>query len=195
MSTPFRCNAEHFNMDTFHSFIIIQQSVLPLKYSITFLEFSIETRQCDHKKICRRTKSARSSVMTFLAAARDLPQNVIPVTKPRSGRPPKTSKHTDDVRRQELHRKHHLSASELKEILQNHLGNVSIRCIEKRMKKDLMISSHRATSKTLLIPRKRKKRLQFVLRSLHWSVDDMKKVVWSDETTFQCISSNEYRTF
>ena len=111
------------------------------------------------KKICRGTKSARSSVMTFLAAARDLPQNVIPATKPRSGRPLMTSKHTDDVRGQELHRKHHLSASELKEMHQDHLGNVSIRCIEQRLKKDLMISSHRAASKTLLTPRKRKKRI------------------------------------
>ena len=146
------------------------------------------------KTICRRTKSARSSVMTFLAAARDLPQNVIPAKKPRSGRPPKTSKHTDDVRSQELHRKHHFSASELNEMHQDHVGNVSIRCIEQRLKKDLMISSHRAASKTLLIARKRKKLLQFTLRYLLGSVDDMKRVVWSDKSTFQCISSNKYRT-
>ena len=150
------------------------------------------------KKICRRTKSARSSVMTFLAAARDLPQNVIQANKPRSGRPPKASKHTGGVRSQELHRKHHLSASELNEMHQDHVGNVSIRCIEQRLKKDLiilMIPSHRAASKTLLIARKSKKRLQFTLRYLLRSVDDIKKVVWSDESTFQCISSNKYRTF
>ena len=111
------------------------------------------------KKICRRTKSARSSVMTLLAAARDLPQNVIPANKPRSGRPSKTSKHTDGVRSQELHRKHHLSASELNEMHQDHVGNVYIRCIKQHLKWDLMISSHLASSKTLLIPRKRKKRL------------------------------------
>ena len=90
------------------------------------------------KKICIRTKSARSSVMTFLAAARDLPQNVIPGNKPRSGRPPNTSKeskHTGGVRGQELHRKHHLSASELNEMHQDHVGNVSIRCIEQRLKR------------------------------------------------------------
>ena len=147
------------------------------------------------KKICRCTKSARSSVMTFLAAARDLPLNVIPVNKARSGRPPKTSKHTDGVQSQELHRKHHLGASELNEMHQDHVGNVSIRCIEQRLKKDLMIPSHRAASKTLLIAPKRKKRLQFTLRYLLGSVDDMKKVVWSDESTFQYISSNKYRTF
>ena len=30
--------------------------------------------------------------MAFLVAARDLPQDVIPATKSRSGRPPKTTK-------------------------------------------------------------------------------------------------------
>ena len=83
------------------------------------------------------TKRARSSVMALLAVARDLPQDVIPATKPRSGRPPKTSKLTDDVRRQELRSNHHLSASELKEMHQDHLGNVSIRCIAPRPKNDL----------------------------------------------------------
>ena len=65
--------------------------------------------------------------MTLLAAALDLPQNVIPATKPRSGRPPKTSKHLDDVWRQELRRNHYLDASELKEMHPDHLANVSIR--------------------------------------------------------------------
>ena len=133
--------------------------------------------------------------MTLLAAARDLPQNVIPVTKPRSGRPPKTSKHPDDVRRQEFRRNHHLDASELKGMHRDHLGNVSIRFIEHRPKKVLKISNQRAASKTLLTPRKRKNRFQFALRYLHWSVDDRIKVMWSDQSTFQCISSNKYRTF
>ena len=103
--------------------------------------------------------------MTLLAAARDIPQNVIPATKPRSGRPPKTSKHLDDVRRQELRRNYHLSSSELKEMRQDHLGNVSIRFIKHRPKKVLKISSQRAASKTFLTLRKRKNRLQFALEN------------------------------
>ena len=67
--------------------------------------------------------------MTFLAAARDLLQDVIPANKPQSGRPPKTSKHTNDVQRGDLHRNPHLRASELKEMHQDLLGNFSIRCI------------------------------------------------------------------
>ena len=123
------------------------------------------------KKICRRTKSARSSVMTLLAAAPNLPQNVIPANKPRSGRPPKTSKH--------------MMVCGAK----NYTGNITL------VHQDLMIPSHRVASKTLLIVHKRKKRLQFTLRYLLGSVDDMKKVVWSDESTFQCISSNKCITF
>ena len=38
-----------------------------------------------HQKICRHTKSARSSVMTLVAAARDLSQDAIPAPKPRYG--------------------------------------------------------------------------------------------------------------
>ena len=35
--------------------------------------------------------------MVLLAAARDLTQNAIPVTKSRFGRQPRTTKHTDDL--------------------------------------------------------------------------------------------------
>ena len=68
------------------------------------------------KKMLRHTKEARASAMTKWAAARVLPQDVIPAIKPRSRRPRKTSKHTDDVRRQELRRDHQLIAPELKKM-------------------------------------------------------------------------------
>ena len=133
--------------------------------------------------------------MILLAAAGHLLQDVIPANKPRSGRPPNTSNHTDDVQGRELRRNPRLSASELKEMHQDLLGNFSIRCIDHRPKKDLKIPSRCAASKTILSPRMRKKRPQFALRYLHGSVDDKKKFIWSDESTLQCISSNEYRSF
>ena len=64
--------------------------------------------------------------MTLLAAARDVPQDVFPTTKSRSGQPPKTSKHTDDVRRQVLCRNPHLSASELKRMHQLRVGTLCL---------------------------------------------------------------------
>ena len=84
--------------------------------------------------------------MTFLAAARDLLHYVIPVNKPRSGRPPKTSKHTDNVQRRDLRRNPRLRASELKEMHQDLLRNFSTRCIEHRPKKNLKIPSRCADS-------------------------------------------------
>ena len=54
-----------------------------------------------------------------------------------------TSIHTGD-------RNSHLSVSELNEIHQDHLGNVFIRCIEHHLKKDLMIPSGCAASKTIM---------------------------------------------
>ena len=115
--------------------------------------------------------------MALLAAARDLHQDTIPATKSRFGRPQKTTKH--------------LSASELKEMHPDHLGNVSVRCIQQNRQKDLNIPSRRAASKPLLTPHTRNRCLQFALRYLHGSVDDWKKVLSSDESAFQCMSNNE----
>ena len=42
-------------------------------------------KKSDHKKIYRRTKRTRSSVLVLLAAARDLHKDAIPATKSQSG--------------------------------------------------------------------------------------------------------------
>ena len=143
------------------------------------------------KKVCRRTERSRSTVMTLLAAARDLTQNAIPVTKSRFGRQPRTTKQTDDLLQRELRKNHHLSASELKEVRPDHLGNVAVRCIQHNLQKDLNILSRHAASKPLLTPHMRNWCLQFALRYLHSSVDHWKKVLSSDESTFQCMSSSK----
>ena len=89
--------------------------------------------------------------MALLAAARDLTQNAIPATKSRFGRPPKTTKHTDDLLWKELRKNHHLRASKLKQMHPDHLGNVSVRCIQHSLQKDLNIPSRCVASKPLVI--------------------------------------------
>ena len=61
----------------------------------------------------------------------------------------------------------------------DHLGNVSVRCIQHSRQKYLNIPSRRAASKPLLTPHMRNRCLQFALRYLHGSVDDWKKVLSS----------------
>ena len=68
---------------------------------------------------------------------------------------PKTTKHTDDLLRRELRNNRHFSASGLKEMHPDHLGNVSVRCIQHSLQKELNIPNRHAASKTQLIPHMR----------------------------------------
>lgn len=63
------------------------------------------------------------------------------------------------------------------------------RCIRQHLQKDLNIPSQCTAAKPLLTPHIRKKCLQFARRYFHWSVADRKKVLWFDESTFQCIQN------
>ena len=96
------------------------------------------------KDICQRTGRTKSSIMALLAAARGLLPNVVRDTKARSGRPRKTSTCTDFVIRRELRRNPHLCAREQKEMHPDLPGEVSIRCIQYRLQKDLKLRSCRA---------------------------------------------------
>ena len=102
------------------------------------------------KDICQRTgRTAKSSIMALLAAARGLPPNIVLDTKARS----------DFVIRRELRRNPHLSASELKKMHPDLLGEVSIRCIQHHLQKDLKLQSCCAAQKPLLTLRMWKQRL------------------------------------
>ena len=113
--------------------------------------------------------------MVLLAAARDLHQDAIPATKSRSGRRPKTSKYTDDLLIRELRKNYLLRTSELKEMHPDHLGNVSVRCIQHSLQKNLNTPSPRAAYKPLLISHMGKKCFQFALKYLHRRADDWKR--------------------
>lgn len=139
------------------------------------------------KEICRRTGQAKSTVMLLLAAARDLPPNVVPPRKPYPGCPRKTSKATDHLLVRELHKNPCLTASQLKTSHPTLLKDVSIRCIQRCLQKDLPLPIRRAACKPLLTDRMKKARLNFAKKYIHWTADDWKKVMWSDESPFQCI--------
>lgn len=131
------------------------------------------------KEICRRTGQAKSTVMLLLAAARDLPPNVVPPRKPYPGCPRKTSKATDHLLVRELHKNPCLTASQLKTSHPTLLKDVSIRCIQRCLQKDLPLPIRRAACKPLLTDRMKKARLNFAKKYIHWTADDWKKVMWS----------------
>ena len=121
---------------------------------LNFTRCSMETRKCDNEKTCRNTKSARSLMhvtypkVSFLLPSVDLDDHQ---------RPPNTLMMYGDKSYAGTLTLVHQNSS-LKEMHQDHIGNVSIKCTELRPKKELKIPSRHAASKILLTPRMRKKR-------------------------------------
>ena len=126
--------------------------------------------------------------MSLLAAARDLPQAAIPATNSRFGRPPNTLMiYCSEIYARTITLVHQNS----RKCIQIISETSPVRCIQHSLQKNLNTPSRHAASKPLLTPHMRNRCLQFTWRYLHGSVDDWKKVMSSDESTFQCMSSNE----
>ncbi|KAG7175485.1 Transposable element Tcb2 transposase-like 9 [Homarus americanus] len=70
----------------------------------------------------------------------------------------------------------------------NLLKSLSIRGIQHRPQKDLHIPSRAAAIQPLLTMRR--KNLAFSQKYRHWTVGQWKKVMWSDESIFQVITSH-----
>ena len=63
--------------------------------------------------------------------------------------------------------------------------NVSLSTISCRLSKEFGLKSYKPSKKPLLISRMKKKRLEFAKKHIDRSVKDWKKVLLSDESTFQ----------
>lgn len=80
-----------------------------------------------------------------------------------------------------------LTAKELKELHPDVLGNVSVRTVQHQLQKDLKLPCHRTPMKPLLMEKMMKQRLEFCKRYQHWTPEDWRRVVFSDESTFKVI--------
>ena len=67
------------------------------------------------------------------------------------------------------------------------LEEVSIRTIQHRLKNDLGLPCRRAAKKSLLTEKMRKKRLTFAKNYQHWTPQQWRKVMFSDESTFRLV--------
>ena len=182
----------------------------PQNCTITFNKIATSPKNivnCFNKQFTNTVKhSTHKTNRSIDRAVHKLPKHTITLTTTQVQEAIQHSKNNNSVGPDNLSIRHlkHIgplgltfltSASELKEMHPDHFGNVFVRCIQHRLQKDLNIPSRRATYKPLLTLHMGKKCLQFALKYLHGSVDDWKRVMLSEESTFQCISSNEYRAF
>lgn len=138
------------------------------------------------KEISRFAGRGESTIRRLVATARDLPPNVVPPRKPVPGRPRKTSKATDNLLRRESLKDPEITAGELKRSHPNLLQGVSERTIQHRLQKELCLPTYKPADKPLLTQPMVKKRLAFARKYKDWTVEQWKKVLFSDESTFKC---------
>lgn len=137
------------------------------------------------KTISQRSGRSKPTVMRILAAASGLPPNTVPMHKYGGGRRKKTSNTTDTLLKRELYKNPRLTASELKAMHPDLLGDVSVRTIQHRLQIDLGLPSRIAAKKPLLTEHMKKQRLAFARMYAHWTAEQWRTVMFSDESKFQ----------
>ena len=137
------------------------------------------------KEICNRSGRGKATVMRLLSSAKGLPPNVVPEHKIIAGRPRKTTKATDKLLKREVLKNPRVTSGQLKADHPEVLQNVSVRTVQHRLQKDLLLPCRTAARKPLLNERMRKARLAFANKYKHWTSEQWSTVMWSDESTFQ----------
>jgi len=97
---------------------------------------------------------------------------------PRPGRPRKTSTMTDRWLVHNAESDTHVPFQELKNILNIDIG---VRTLRRRLR-EAGIRKWRAVKRPLLTPEHAKKRRNWAKIHLHWTVEDWRRVIWSDES-------------
>ena len=119
----------------------------------------------------------------------------VPAPRPKAGRPRKTSPRTLKVIHRQLKADPALTAREIKEKNTRLLGSVSIRTIQQRIHDDLLLRSYKARKKPMLSQAQKKRRLVFAKKYAVWTLEDWKRVLWTDEATFCVTGSGAKRVY
>ncbi|CAK9806963.1 Transposable element Tc1 transposase [Anthophora quadrimaculata] len=110
-------------------------------------------------------------------------------SKFRSGRPRITSKKQDEFIAIISKRDRKLTAPEIRsEVNQSRDNPISLTTVKRRLR-DANLFGRVAIRKPLLRPINKKKRLQWARRHESWTIEDWKKVLWTDESKFEIFGS------
>jgi hypothetical protein len=145
------------------------------------------------KRIREQLKMSKATLKRVLAHAKANPLD--PVKKRKIGSGMNQGKVTEDtlrVMKTHLSKTPTLTARSLKRLVPG-LANTSIRQIQDICLKRLNLPSRKMASKPVLTDKMREKRLAFAHQYGHWTVDDWKKVMFSDESHFELQFSRQVR--
>ncbi|KAG7174711.1 Transposable element Tcb2 transposase-like 7 [Homarus americanus] len=132
-------------------------------------------------------KSFKASHLHLKHAAAPSPPGAIPKRKVGSGAVRKTSIRTDNILKHEVMSDPAVTASTQKKKHPDLLKHVAIRTVQHRLQKDHGLPTRRAAKKPLLTEAMKTKRINFCKKYQHWTSDDWKKVMFSDESTFRLV--------
>ena len=142
-------------------------------------------------KVATDLNVSRQTVYTLLKATKGLPEGTVPKRKIGSGRKRKTTGSTNHVLRREVLLRPSITPASLKKKHPKLLEGVSIRTIQHRLENDLGLPCRRAAKKPLLTEKMRKKRLTFAKNYQHWTPQQWRKVMFSDESTFRVVRGSQ----
>ena len=135
-------------------------------------------------KIREQLQMSKASLKRILATARKNP--TLPVAKRKVGTGRKSTINQEILRlmRKKLVKDPTLSAKQLRASIPG-LQHLKIRQIQKLCQKDLALPCRKMANKPLLTEAMKEKRLAFANQYGHWTVDQWKKVMFSDESHFE----------
>ena len=159
--------------------------------SPTTIQVVIDLHRVGHsaKEICELKGLKQRTVYDLIKKFRDSGSADLPLPKKAPGKTPKTSPRTRKVLARQLERSPGLTARELKEQNPLLLRDVSIRCVQETLKRDLKFKSYRARKKPLITEKQKAKRKLFCKNHKDWDTEKWRSVLWSDESTF-CVSGS-----
>lgn len=135
-------------------------------------------------QIAKELNIAKSTVNLWVSRAKNNEAQTTPSPKKRSGRPRKTNLRTDILMKRLVVKNPTITAKELKFNMKNLLSDVAERTIQNRLQKELGLPSRHAAKKPFINEIMRQKRVAFCKKYINWTVEDWKKVLFSDESTF-----------
>jgi transposase len=135
-----------------------------------------------HREIAIDLNVSQSSVTKIINLHKSTGGTTV---RERSGRPRITSETTDRMMRREVVKDPFITPKQIQQNLASHLEKVSLRTIRRRLQAKYGMTARKPLKKPLLTLNMRKKRLLFCKRHKEWTVEMWKKVLFSDESTFQ----------
>lgn len=136
-------------------------------------------------------RTVRRLVSKFKAGG----ERKIPRHKYGGGKPSKISNRTLRVIRFELEKNPSITAKQIKEKHTSLLQGVTIRSIQRAIRNKLKYKKVRARSKPFVTEAQRKRRLEFAQKYASWTVNDWRKVLWTDESVFRVSDTKGLRVW